>query len=170
MPEYKTPQPIVDLLRPLANSQSDRRVWSIPLNTVWVPFFTATNVQGATAVSHEALGAPLRLGKAKDGTVRFGSNGKPVVRVNKELSDQVRTVRDNFTASLVDFTAHTQKARAADYKAQVEAALKAGQPVIEAERAAVEAALKAQAEAEAKTEAMVNEALAGADITLPVAA
>ncbi|GEM_PF-6467341 len=29
-------------------ASADRRVWSIPLNTVRAPFFTATNVQGAT--------------------------------------------------------------------------------------------------------------------------
>lgn len=131
-----------------------------------MPFFTATNVQGATVVSHEALGAPLRLAKAKDGSVRFGSNGKPVIRVNKELSDHVRTVRDNFTASLVDFASRTQKARAADYKAHVEAAQKAAQPVTEADLAAIEAAVKAQASAEAKA-ALIAEALSQADTPTP---
>ena len=42
---------------------------------VWVPFFTATNVTGETAVPSEDLGAPLRLSKAKDDSVKFTQGG-----------------------------------------------------------------------------------------------
>lgn len=150
MSDYKTPQAIRDLLHPLPQqANADRRVWSIPLNTVWVPFFHATNVQGVTAVAAEALGAPIRLGKGKDGSVRFGSNGKPVLQVNKELSGQVRLVRDNFTASLVEYAGRTQKSNPEGYKAQVMAAQQAGQPIIEADEMAAQVAILARAEAEA---------------------
>ena len=47
---------------------NSRKVWSVDLETVWLPFFTATNTQGDTAIPSEALGAPLRLGYNKDGT------------------------------------------------------------------------------------------------------
>ena len=43
---------------------------------------------GDTAIPSEALGAPLRLGYNKDGTVKFSNSGKPVIRVAKELIGQ----------------------------------------------------------------------------------
>ena len=98
---------------------TSRRVWSIDLETVWLPFFTATNTMGDTAIPHEALGAPLRLGYNKDGTVKFSLAGRPVIRVAKELSDSVRMVRDNFTASLSDYANGVIMENPDGYKAQI---------------------------------------------------
>lgn len=168
MPENKTPKVIADLLRPLTQTQSERRVWSIPLNTVWVPFFTAAKVQGVSNMSNEALGAPVRLGRAKDGSVRFGANGKPVLQVNKELATGVRTVRNNFVASLMDFTSHTAKTRAEDYKAQLMAAAKAAAPVVEADQNALDAALNPDKSGDAEaTKELITEALEQADTPTP---
>ena len=71
MPDIKTPSYIKSLLQPTTKRESGRKVWSIDLQYVWLPFFTATNVQGDTAIPHEAIGAPLRLAKDKDGSVKF---------------------------------------------------------------------------------------------------
>ena len=97
----QTPNYVKTLLEPSTRKTASRKVWSIDLEGVWLPFFTATNVQGQTAISRDVLGAPLRLAKEKDGTVKFSTTGRPVIRVAKELSDQIRMVRENFTASLV---------------------------------------------------------------------
>ncbi len=125
----ETPQYITALLQPTPGRSSDRRVWSIPLAGVWVPFFIATNAAGETAVPADALGHPLRLALEKDGTPKFSTNGRPVFRVAKDLADQVRIVRDNFVAGLMAYTDTVSKGMAAQYKAQVEASIKAGQPL-----------------------------------------
>ena len=56
-------------------AQQARRVWSIDLETVWLPFFTATNTMGDTTVPADALGAPIRLAYNQDGTVKFSKGG-----------------------------------------------------------------------------------------------
>jgi hypothetical protein len=126
-----TPKYITALLQPIPGQATDRKVWSIPLAAVWQPFFTATNAAGETAVPADALGHPLRLAVEKDGTPKFSTSGRPVFRVAKELADQVRIVRDNFVAGLMAYTDTVSKGMAAQYKAQVEASIKAGQPLAE---------------------------------------
>lgn len=143
----KSPSYIADLLRPLPGPNTgDRRVWSIPLQAVWLPFFTATNVAGQTHITAEALGAPLRLARASDGSVKFSQTGRPVVRVVKELSEHVRIVRENFVASLVHYAGQVQKGMTKEYRAQVEAARLAGEPIHNADTQAVMDALKAKTE------------------------
>jgi hypothetical protein len=124
-----TPQYITALLQPIPGQATDRKVWSIPLAGVWQPFFLATNAAGETAVPADALGHPLRLALEKDGTPKFSTSGRPVFRVAKDLGDQVRIVRDNFVAGLMAYTDTVSKGMAAQYKAQVEAAMKAGEPL-----------------------------------------
>ena len=34
------------LLMPVGQQKSARKVWSIDLESVWIPFFTATNTEG----------------------------------------------------------------------------------------------------------------------------
>ena len=67
----------------------DRRLWSISLEGVWLPVFIATNAEGKTAISHEALGAPLRLSRYADGSVKFSRTGRPVFKVAPEIATQV---------------------------------------------------------------------------------
>ncbi|MFA4837570.1 MAG: hypothetical protein WC749_16085 [Dehalococcoidia bacterium] len=126
----QTPNYVKTLLEPATRKTASRKVWSIDLEGVWLPFFTATNVQGDTAISREALGAPLRLAKQKDGTVKFSATGRPVIRVVAELSDQIRIVRENFTASLVNYAGTVAKQNPDGYKSEVEACQKAGQPIV----------------------------------------
>ncbi len=136
-----TPNYITALLQPTGKKNATRKVWSIDLEYVWLPFFTATNVQGDTAIPHEAIGAPLRLAKAKDGSVKFSQNGRPVLKVAGELSSQIRLVRENFTASLVNYAGEVQKQQPDGYKAEVEACQKAGEPIGQAIHGDVAAAV-----------------------------
>ena len=131
MAKQTTPSYISGLLKPMPERATDRRVWSVPLQGVWLPFFTATNVAGETALSAEVLGAPLRLQREKDGTPRFSKTGRPVIRVVKDLSDQVRLVRDNFIAGLLHYAETVRKNMPAEYKAQVEVARQAGEPIVQ---------------------------------------
>ena len=132
MAKFVVPTYISNLLKPPASTPSnDRKVWSMPLNGVWLPFFTATNVTGTSAISADVLGAPLRLAREQDGTPKFSNRGKPVIRVVKELSDQIKIVRENYMAGLVQFAATVQKAMPEEYKAQVKAAHEAGAPIME---------------------------------------
>ena len=154
-----TPGYISALVKPLPGRGSDRRAWSIPLAGVWLPFFTATNTAGETAIEAEALGAPLRLQYEKDGTPKFSQNGKPVIRIVKELADQIRIVRENFMAGLVSYAQTVQKAMPNEFKAQVEVAQTAGLAITTKDTAALTAyfevlkgkAAADQAEAEAET-------------------
>src|SRR3989304_1704464 len=132
-----TPNYVSALLMPHAESKSDRRVWSVPLLAVWVPFFTATNVAGETNIASDVIGAPIRLQKNQDGTPKFSKNGKPVLRTARELSDQIRLVRDNFTFGLMAYTENIRKTMPAEYKAQGEAAENAGAPIIKGDCVAV---------------------------------
>lgn len=122
---------IKTLVTPQAKrANTSRRVWSIDLETVWPPFFMATNVMGDTAIPHDALGAPLRLAYNKDGTVKFSNSGKPVIRVAKDLSDNVRMVRENFTAGLMAFASETLEENPDGFKRELAYAHEAGTPIL----------------------------------------
>ena len=137
----ESPQYIKALLKPNGNKPQGRRVWSIDLESVWLPFFTATNTTGDTALSAEALGAPLRLAYAPDGTPKFGKTGRPVVRVVKDVADHVRLIRENFVASLAAYSHGVAKESPDGYKAQVLAAQAAGRPIVDHDKAALIAAI-----------------------------
>jgi len=164
MPDIKTPSYIKALIQPRAKAESGRKVWSIDLQYVWLPFFTATNVQGETAIPCEAIGAPLRLAKDKDGSVRFGKTGRPVLKVAGELSEAIRMTKDNFVSSLMGFAGQVMKAKPDEYKAEAEACRQAGEPVIERANSDIAAAvlIAAQAAAETAPAAEANKVLAAA--------
>ncbi len=140
------------MLRPVANKPQGRKVWSIDLETVWIPFFTASNTVGDTQIPNEALGAPLLLAKDKDGTIRFNDAGRPVLRVNKDLSKAVADVRQNIIAELMNYPQMVYKAKPDEYKAQLEANHEAGQPIIDKMTREITEAQVAQATAAAPAE------------------
>ena len=147
----ETPSYIKALLIPNGKKPAGRKVWSIDLETVWLPFFSATNVVGDTRIPAEALGAPLRLAYDADGSVKFSKTGRPITKVAKEIADCVRMVRDNFTAGLLAYANGVITDSAEGYKAQVEMARQAGDPIISKDRENLQTAmLKAM---EAATEA-----------------
>ena len=160
MNTMETPNYIKSLLTPTTKQPQGRKVWSIDLQQVWLPFFTATNTMGDTAIPSEAIGCPLRLGYDKAGQVRFSQAGRPVIRVAKEIADNVKLVRDNFTANLLNYAGSVMRDNADGYKAQIEIAKKAGEPIYQHDKNQLSNALKARAEAEAKeqAEAMAKEA------------
>lgn len=151
------------LLRPLPPQKSaDRRAWSIPLNTVWVPYFTAMKVAGKVDIADETLGAPIRLAREKDGTPRFSEKGTPMTKVAKELSDCVRLVRENFVAILARDAARVQKGDPEGYKAQLQRSQKAGTPVLQADADAVMRYLAAVKAAQDAAQAPAPEAVPAA--------
>ena len=153
-----TPNYIKSLLAPTTKKPQGRKVWSIDLETVWLPFFTATNAMGETALPSASLGCPMRLAYDKAGAVRFSANGKPVIRVVKELSDNVRMVRENFTANLISYAGEVMAEHSDDYKTQLELAVKLGQPIATKDNAELSKALEARAEAEAEANKVEAEA------------
>lgn len=142
----ETPSYIKQLLQPNGNKSRGRRVWSIDLETVWLPFFHATNVMGDTALPAEALGAPIRLAYDKDGAVKFSKSGRPVTKVAKEISQTVTLVRENMVANLMSYTGEVAKSKANEYKASVTTALKAGSPILQKNKLDLDKAVKAQVE------------------------
>ncbi len=171
MPKIKdTPQYIKNLLMPNTKSPQGRRVWSIDLETGWLPFFTATNAMGDTAIPFDALGCPIRLAYDKDGSVRFSKAGRPVTRVAKPLSDSVTLIRQNFVANLQQYAEQVATERQEDYALQVDMSAKAGQPIIAHDRAELDKAIQLQLEEamrEAQEEAQ-QEAQEEAQATRPV--
>ncbi len=145
-----TPNYIKSLLAPNTKKPQGRKVWSIDLENVWLPFFTATNTMGDTSIPSDALGCPLRLGYDKSGAVRFSQAGRPVIRVAKDISDNVRLVRDNFTANLSSYAGEVMTQNTEAYKAQVELANKAGLPIAQHDSQQLSKAIQAQVEAEAE--------------------
>ena len=148
-----TPSYIKSLVVPTTQKQQGRKVWSIDLQEVWIPFFTATNAQGDTSIPPSALGCPLRLGYDKAGQVRFSQAGRPIIRVAKELSDGVRMVRDNFTANLIAYAGKVANDNTEKYKAMIEASVKAGEPIRRYDANQLEHALELKAKEEAEKEA-----------------
>jgi hypothetical protein len=152
-----TPDFITALLAPAKGSKGSRRAWGIDVETVWVPFFTATNVDGKTFLDDDILGAPIRLAKTKDGEVRFDQNGRPRMRVAPELNAQVTLVRENFVSGLMAYTGNMIAERPDEYREQVEAAQLAGAAVVEQQAHDVALAvelLRQQEEAQAALEAL----------------
>jgi hypothetical protein len=151
-----TPDFITALLAPAKGSKGSRRAWGIDVETVWVPFFTATNVDGKTFLDDDILGAPIRLAKTKDGEVRFDQNGRPRMRVAPELNAQVTLVRENFVSGLMAYTGNIIAERPDEYREQVEAQQRAGAAVVEQQAHDVALAvelLRQQEEAQAALEA-----------------
>lgn len=153
-----SPSYIRQLLQPNGNKRQGRRVWSIDLETVWLPLFHATNVMKDTAIPSEALGCPIRLSFDKDGAVKFSKSGKPVTKVVKEIAQTVTLIRDNMVANLQAFTHQVAEGKASEYKTSITTALKAGNPISAKDTLDLEKAVKAQIEqalreAEAKAEA-----------------
>jgi len=149
-----TPNYIKSLLIPNGNKPRGRRVWSLDLESIWLPFFTATNLQRDTAIPLDALGAPLRLGYDQDGSVKFSKSGRPVVKVAKPIADSVKLVRENFAANLVAYAEGVAQDNPKGYEALQKRASKAGQPIATADKknmdkAIAEAMEKSMAEAEA---------------------
>jgi len=130
-----TPAYIRALLTPNGKQPSGKRVWSIDLESTWLPFFTATNAEGQTHIAHEAIGAPIRLAYAGDGSVKFGKSGRPSTKVAKELGEAVKMVRENFGAGLQAYAGKVIADNADGYKAQVELARQAGEPIIAQDKA-----------------------------------
>ena len=125
-----TPNYIKALLIPNGKKPAGRRVWGIDLATIWLPFFTATNTMGDTAIPADALGAPLRLGYNTDGSVKFSKTGRPVTKVVRDIGDSVRLVKDNFTAGLLAYASGVITDNPDGYKAQVDMAREAGQSIL----------------------------------------
>ena len=151
----ESPQYIKTLLRPNGSKPRGRKVWSVDLESVWLPFFTASNVTGDTHIPNESLGAPLRLAYELDGSVKFSNSGRPVIRVARELQDNIKLVRENFVAGLTSFAQSVIDNQPEEYKAQVEDSQKAGKPIVERDRqnldsALIEMAAKVAQEAEAQ--------------------
>jgi len=155
--KFQTPAAIAKMLRPVATKPQGRKVWSIDLETVWIPFFTASNTVGDTSIPNDALGAPLRLAKDKDGSIRFNDAGRPVLKVAKELSKAVGDVRQNIIAELMAFPQIVYKAKPDEYKAQLELNHKAGQPIMDKMVTEIQQAQIAAATAEAPAESPTGE-------------
>ena len=147
-----TPNYIKSLLLPNGRKPAGKRVWSIDLEMVWLPFFTATNTMGDTALPADVMGAPIRLAYAPDGSVKFGKSGRPVTKVAKELADSVRLVRENFVAGLLNYTNTVATDNPDGYREQIASAREAGQPIIANDKANLDKAM-AEAVAQAVEEA-----------------
>ena len=147
MPKLKdTPQYIRNLLTPQTKSPQGRKVWGIDLETVWLPFLTATNTMGDTAIPVDALGAPIRLVMDNDGSVKFGRTGRPITRVAKPISESVSLIRQNFVANLQQYAEDVAESKQADFAAQVALAVKAGEPIIAHDKAELDKAIQLQLE------------------------
>jgi hypothetical protein len=95
----------------------------------------------------------MRLAYDKAGAVRFSNTGKPVIRVAKELSDNVRMVRDNFQANLLAYAGEVMTEHPEEYGAEIDKAQKAGAPIAQHDSQELSKAVAAMAEAEALAKA-----------------
>jgi hypothetical protein len=117
------------MLKPQAKSGGDKRAWSISVRTTWVPFFMATNAKGLSAIEPDVLGAPERLARDKDGSIKFSKSGRPMTRVHPVLAEQVKIARDYYEADLLGYAGNVARELPGKYKAQVELAQRAAEPI-----------------------------------------
>lgn len=145
----ETPTYIMSLITPRNGQKARaRRVWSIDLAGVWLPFLTATNVAGQTHLPADALGAPLRLGYNADGSVKFSKTGRPVFKVAKDIADTVRLIRDNFVANLQDYTGQVMNDMPDQFQHLLDTSNKAGEPIrVKDNRSLDKAVVQIQAQA-----------------------
>ena len=122
---------IGSLCQPVKAHKAERKQWGIGLESVWIPMFHATNLEHKTFIPSDALGAPLRLGYEKDGTVKLSASGRPVIRVVKEVQLAVGMIRQNFEANCVAYTKNVRLDNPDGYKTEVAKAQKAGEPIIQ---------------------------------------
>jgi hypothetical protein len=155
----QVPDRIAKLLVPNGKKPIGRRVWGIDLETVWLPFFTATNALEATRITSDALGAPLRLAYNADSSVKFSKTGRPTVKVAKDIADNVSMVKSNFIADLQNFANTVISEETDRYKQEVEQAQQAGKPIVDRDNGNLQLAYQrqieqaiAEAEAEGKAE------------------
>jgi hypothetical protein len=140
MPEY-----LVRLLNKPAKQASDRKAWSIGLNTTWIPFFTASNTEQKTDINREALGCPLRPAYNKDGSVKFSKSGKPVIQIAKDLRDAVNGIRLNFETGLQQYSNSVYTNAKDAYIAEVHKNIEAGKPISNRDTASLKDAIVKQA-------------------------
>lgn len=157
----QTPNYIKNLLLPSTKAPQGRRVWSIDLEQVWLPFLTATNIMGDTAIPQDALGAPLRLSYDKDGSVRFGRSGRPITKVAKPIAQTVTLVRENFVANLKDYAHQVIESQPDAYNEHIASQRVAGEPILQHDTEEMDKAIQlqienAQAEAKRQAEAQVS--------------
>ncbi len=147
----EAPEYIKSLLTPIATKQPQKRkVWSIDLESVVLPFFVASNTTGNTAIPSEAIGCPLRLGYDKNtGEVLFSKKGKPVIRVVKEINDGVNMIRENLVKNMANYAHKIASEMPEEYNATVKQAVDAGKPILQNDQKQLNHAVKARAEAEA---------------------
>ncbi|MDP2730579.1 MAG: hypothetical protein Q8O55_08845 [Dehalococcoidales bacterium] len=124
---------IHSLMKQSPNKAKDRTVWGLPLNGLWIPFFMGTNAVKESNIDSGSLGCPLRLSVDKDGVPKLKDDGSARYTVDKNISKAVNGVKDNIAFGLMAFTATIQKTHAEEYKAQVDAAQKAGETIREHE-------------------------------------
>jgi hypothetical protein len=148
------------LFKPIATNKNGRKVWSIDLQTTWLPFLIAKNTEGVTHIPLEALGAPIRLAYNEDGTVKFTKRGLPVTKLAKELADSITMIRLNFESGLKEEAHRIATENTDAYNAIVRDAVKAGLPIQQRDISNRDKALAklvadalAHAEAEAKVKA-----------------
>jgi hypothetical protein len=144
----ETPSYIKALLKPNGKQASGKRVWSIDLETVWLPFFYTTNLSELTAIPLDSLGAPIRLAYTADGSVKFTKSGRPATKVVKDISDSVKMVKENFIANLISFANTVRTENPDGYNTLVRQAQEAGAPIRDRDRQNLDNAIAKQREAE----------------------
>jgi hypothetical protein len=154
MPEYTTPNYIKTQFVSRSSKPQDRKLKGFGLQGLWIPLAMAANVQGDAEIARDAIGAPLRLSKAKDGTIKFAQNGRPVFSVAKDLKDFAGLVMDNWLAGQMAYISGVMKANPDGFKAEAQACREAGLPITQkADTEIAEAILRRQAAEAAVAEA-----------------
>ena len=141
--------------KPASKAESVKKAWSIPVETVLVPFAIMANASGNAQIDRSALGTPTRLMRDKDtGEVKINSKGKLTVIVAKPIRELANNMREQFIAGLNEQTTAYKAEYAELYNAELVNCLEAGKPVkandIVSQMAYDKALAKLKAEAEAK--------------------
>jgi hypothetical protein len=153
---------VVEMVKGTGKKQAEKRVWSIPLESTLLPFFTATNAQGITQIDRDAIGSPLRVAKKEDGTPRISKAGKLTIQVAKPIRDQVGKMRDSYIASINQYVTGYIASNKETFQKEASACVDAGRPVTAGENIVIrkynEAIARAVKESQTDSKEAVKEA------------
>jgi hypothetical protein len=90
---------LIKMLTPKQHA-NEKKVRSIPLDTVLIPLLTLSNALGITDIDKASLGYSIRIAHDKAGNPKFNANGQLKYEVAKPIRDNARTIHENWIDSL----------------------------------------------------------------------
>jgi len=136
---------IVKLLQPTIKS-TEKKLWSIPVETILVPRLISLNAQGLTDIPKQDLGCIMVVNRDKNGDIKRNKDGELKIVVNKTLRACAKNMRDNFIAQQAAETSKYYLANPEAYNKELQACREAGKLIRDIDQKILDAEKTTQSE------------------------